>query len=154
MSEWSLHLDNHTASSMRPWCTSSMRLAEATKCSGQSPKSRLNIVALIFKLVLLIVHWSDCCSNEIRAWWTLILPWSELSRWQCDLDVFSIEGGTGANQTLTQQETDSRLRGLLKKEKVNYYTRLEKMRFQPRSKSKISIRLCRMISLPILRPFL
>jgi hypothetical protein len=37
---------------------------------------------------------------------------------------------------------------------VNYYTRLEKMRFQPRSKSKISIPLYRMISLPVVRPFL
>jgi hypothetical protein len=37
---------------------------------------------------------------------------------------------------------------------VNCYTRLEKMRLQPRTKSKISIPLCRMISLPIVRPFL
>jgi hypothetical protein len=42
----------------------------------------------------------------------------------------------------------------LKKEKVNCYIRLEKMRFQPRSKSKISIPLCRMISLPVVHPFL
>jgi hypothetical protein len=37
---------------------------------------------------------------------------------------------------------------------VNCYTRLEKMRFQPRTKSKISIPLCRMISLLVVRPFL
>jgi hypothetical protein len=37
---------------------------------------------------------------------------------------------------------------------VNCYSHLERMRFQPRAKSKISILLCRMISLPIVRPFL
>ena len=34
---------------------SSMRFAEATKCSGQSLKNRLNIVALIFEFVLLFI---------------------------------------------------------------------------------------------------
>jgi hypothetical protein len=55
---------------------------------------------------------------------------------------------------LSQHEIDSRLQGLLKKEQVNCATRLEKMRFQPRAKSKINIPLCRMISLPVVRPFL
>ena len=43
---------------------------------------------------------------------------------------------------------------MLKKEQVNCYTCLEKMRLQPQSKSKISIPLCRMISLLIVQPFL
>jgi hypothetical protein len=55
---------------------------------------------------------------------------------------------------LTQQEIDTRLRGLLKKEQVNCYSHLERMRFQPRAKSKISIPLYRMINLPIVWPFL
>jgi hypothetical protein len=55
---------------------------------------------------------------------------------------------------LSQQEIDTRLRGLLKKEQVNCYSHLERMRFQPRAKSKISIPLCCMISLPVVRPFL
>jgi hypothetical protein len=69
------------------------------------------------------------------------------------VDVFK-GAGVGAIKPLSQHEIDSRLRGLLKKEQVNCATRLEKMRFQPRAKSKINIPLCRMISLPTVRPFL
>jgi hypothetical protein len=37
---------------------------------------------------------------------------------------------------------------------VNTTSRLEKLRFQPRRKSKINIPLCRMVPLPIVCPFL
>jgi hypothetical protein len=46
------------------------------------------------------------------------------------------------------------IHGLLKKESVNTTSRLEKLRFQPHPKSKINIPLYKMVSLPILCPFL
>ena len=39
-------------------------------------------------------------------------------------------------------------------ESVNITSRLEKLKFQVHPKSKINITLCRMVSLPIMRPYL
>jgi hypothetical protein len=55
---------------------------------------------------------------------------------------------------LSEREVELEIHGILKKESVNITSRLEKLRFKPRSKSKINIPLCRMISLPVVRPFL
>jgi hypothetical protein len=46
------------------------------------------------------------------------------------------------------------IHGILKKESVNTTSRLEKLRFQPRQKSKFNIHLCRMVSLLVVRSFL
>jgi hypothetical protein len=57
-------------------------------------------------------------------------------------------------QHLSEDQLDLQLHGFLKKETVNTSSRLERLRYQPRAKSKINIPLCRMISLPVVRPFL
>jgi hypothetical protein len=71
---------------------------------------------------------------------------SDIGDWlTSNFEEFSIwfgylaEDGVGVSLALTQQEIDTRLRGLLKKEQVNCYSHLERMRFQPRAKSKINI---------------
>jgi hypothetical protein len=86
--------------------------------------------------------------SEIGEW--LTSNFEEFSIWS----GYLTEDGVGVSPAMTQQEIDTRLRGLLKKEQVNCYSHLERMRFQPRAKSKINIPLCRMISLPVVRPFL
>ena len=57
-------------------------------------------------------------------------------------------------EPLSQDQLELELHGFLKKETVNTSSRLERLRYQPRAKSKINIPLCRMISLPVVRPFL
>jgi hypothetical protein len=53
---------------------------------------------------------------------------------------------------LSENELELEIHGILK-ECVNTTSRLEKIRFQPRKKSKINIPLCRMVPLPVVRPF-
>jgi hypothetical protein len=55
---------------------------------------------------------------------------------------------------LLEHELELAIHGILKKECMNTTSRLEKLRFQPRRKSKINIPLCRMVALPVVRPFL
>ena len=59
-----------------------------------------------------------------------------------------------ALQPLSADQLELQLHGFLKKETVNTSSYLERLRYQPRAKSKINIPLCRMISLPVVRPFL
>jgi hypothetical protein len=54
---------------------------------------------------------------------------------------------------LSVNELELAIHGILK-ECVNTTSRLEKLRFQPRRKSKINIPLCRMVPFPVVRPFL
>jgi hypothetical protein len=53
-----------------------------------------------------------------------------------------------------ESEVDCEIHGILKKESVNTTSLLEKLRFQPQRKSKITILLCMMVLLPIVRIFL
>jgi hypothetical protein len=55
---------------------------------------------------------------------------------------------------LSENELELEIHGILKKKCMNTTSRLEKLRFQPRRKSKINIPLCRMVPLPVVRPFL
>jgi hypothetical protein len=55
---------------------------------------------------------------------------------------------------LSEREVELEIHGILKKVNMNTTSRLEKLRFKPRSKSKINIPLYRMISLLVVRPFL
>jgi hypothetical protein len=54
----------------------------------------------------------------------------------------------------SENELDLAIHGILKKEYVNTTSRLEKLRFQPRKKSKINNPLCRKVPLLVVRPFL
>jgi hypothetical protein len=54
---------------------------------------------------------------------------------------------------LSENEVELAFYGILKKMTFNGTSRLEKLRFQSRWKSKISILLYRMVSLTILHPF-
>lgn len=51
-------------------------------------------------------------------------------------------------------DMDKEMKALISKETINFVLCLEKMRYKPRTKSKLQIPLCRMISLPIVRPYL
>ena len=55
---------------------------------------------------------------------------------------------------ISRSEVECQIHDILKRETGNSSSRLEKLRFQPRNKSKLNIPLCRMISLPIVRPYL
>lgn len=55
---------------------------------------------------------------------------------------------------LSERAVHYRLNNYLLSETPNTRSRLERLRFQPRQKSKIFIPLCRMICLPVVRPFL
>jgi hypothetical protein len=55
---------------------------------------------------------------------------------------------------LSEKKVEIAVYGILKKESVNTLCRLDKLRFQPRRKSKINIPLCRMVSLPVVCPYL
>ena len=52
---------------------------------------------------------------------------------------------------LTEEEVESEIHSILKKESSNTHSLLEKLIFQPKQKSRLRIPLCRMISLPIVR---
>jgi hypothetical protein len=49
----------------------------------------------------------------------------------------------------SENKVELAIHGILKKESVNTISGLEKLRFQPRQKSKMNISLCRMVLLPI-----
>ena len=55
---------------------------------------------------------------------------------------------------ISRSEVECQIHDILKRETGNSSSRLEKLRFQPRNKSKLNIPLCRMVSLPIVRPYL
>ena len=52
---------------------------------------------------------------------------------------------------LTEEEVESEIHSILKKESSNTHSLLDKLVFQPKEKSRLRIPLCRMISLPIVR---
>ena len=58
------------------------------------------------------------------------------------------------SEPLSAEELGKEMDDLLLKELVSTSAVLDGLRFKPKSKSKISIPLCRMISLPVVRPFL
>lgn len=55
---------------------------------------------------------------------------------------------------LSEDQLELQLHAFLKKESVNTSSRLERLRYQPRAKSKLNIPLCRMVPLPVVRHFL
>ena len=54
---------------------------------------------------------------------------------------------------LSEDQLEMQLHTFFKKKIVNTSSRLERLRYQPRAKSKFNIPLCRMIALPVVRPF-
>lgn len=55
---------------------------------------------------------------------------------------------------LSEDQLELQMHAFLKKEIVNTHSRIEQLRHQPREKSKLHIPLCRMLSLPVVKPFL
>lgn len=54
----------------------------------------------------------------------------------------------------TLSEVNKKLDDLFSKETVNIASALEKLKWQPRTKCKTFIPICRMISLPVVKPYL
>jgi hypothetical protein len=55
---------------------------------------------------------------------------------------------------LSERDVHSQLNSILLSETPNTQSRIERLRFQPRHKSRLLIPLCRMVCLPVVRPFL
>jgi hypothetical protein len=55
---------------------------------------------------------------------------------------------------LSEKEVELAIHCILQKESIHTTSQLEKRRFQPWRKSKFNIPLCRMVLLPVVRPFL
>jgi hypothetical protein len=84
-------------------------------------------------------------SSYLSCWWLIIFCFG-IAEEDGIVDISVVP--------LSESEVELAIHGILKKESVNTTSRLEKLRFQPCAKSKINNLLCRMISLPVVHPYL